>query len=247
MIGALKTALSTRPSLTGERPSFRLGPLSARTLRATVRAVGPRPPLAPAGIEEHALADIERQLRRFPLWHRVGIIAGLAFIEWGGPLGAWGLVPFSLLSAEGAAARYEALMHSAFPPARLLTHSLKALICLSVYGHARVEEGLGFERRRWRRQRLATREALTAHISARALTGAEPPTPAALTPADLISGAAYLAWEAHERIALTSANAALPPSPLTPEALNLEVEPEADPEADPEAISEPITAEEGEA
>jgi hypothetical protein len=218
---ALHSALATRPSLTGERRSFRLDPLSARTLRAAVRAVGPRPPLAPIGIEEHALADIERQMRRFPLWHRLGIVAGLAFIEWGGPIGGWGLSPFSLLSPSAAAARYEALMHSAFPPARLLTHSLKALICLSVYGHARVEEGLGFERRRWRRQRLATREALTAHLSARALTAPEPPPPAALTPADLISGAAYLAWDAHERLARTGA--ALPPSPLTPDGLNLEV------------------------
>ena len=228
-LSALRSALATRPSLTGEAPGFRLGRLSARTLRAAVRAVGPSAPLAPTGVEEHALADIERQLRRFPLWHRLGLIAGLAFLEWGGPLGAWGLTPFSLLRPARAAERYEALMHSSFPPARLLTHSLKALICLSVYGHARVEEGLGFERRRWRRQRLATRELLAAEAARRP----RPPTPAQLTPLEILSGAAYISWEAHELLAHDPASA--PPSPLSPEALGLEVAPPAAPPAAPTA------------
>ena len=131
-----------------------------RTLRAAARAIGPRPPLAPLGLDEHVCADIERQLKAFPTWYRVGFRLGLMFLELGGPLGGWGLLPFSLLSRERAGERVMALLHSRLAPVRLFAQGLKVLVCLSAYGHEEVEASLGAPRRAWRRDRAELRDAL---------------------------------------------------------------------------------------
>ena len=127
-----------------------LSALNALTLSAAARAIGPSERLAPPGLDEHVLREIEAQLAAFPRWHRLGFRAGLLFLELGAPLGAWGVLPFSTLSRARAGARFERMMHSSLPPVRLFCHSLKMLVCLSAYGHPEVEERFGFPRRAWR-------------------------------------------------------------------------------------------------
>lgn len=131
---------------------------NAVTLKAAARAIGPSGP--PEGLDEHVLEELEAQLRAFPFWHRLGFRVGLVFLELGAPLGAWGLRPFSLLSRSKAGERFEAMMHSHAPGVRLFCHSLKVLVCLSVYGHPEVEARFGAPRRAWRASRVALHDAL---------------------------------------------------------------------------------------
>lgn len=186
--------------------NYRLGPFSRRTLRSLSRAIAPVE-LGIRGLEERVLNDIERQLRHFPRLHRWGFIVGLCFVEWGAPLGGWGLLPLSLLKRDQATARLYKLLHSRVTPVRLFANGARVLVSLSAYGHPKVEEHFSFERLRWRAQRRATREALlerdqlslTIHDE---VIGAQhlPPTPETLyTPLDE-GQVPLLGWNAHQEI-----------------------------------------------
>ena len=59
-----------------------LSALNAVTLRAAARAIGPSERLAPPGLDEHVLREIEAQLAAFPRWHRLGFRVGLMFLEY---------------------------------------------------------------------------------------------------------------------------------------------------------------------
>ena len=139
--------------------NFRFGPLSRRTLRSVVRAIGPIE-IGIEGLDESVVDQLEVQLRRFPRIHRLGFVLGLSFLEWGGPLGVWGLKPFSMLSRDQATGRLYLLLKSRFKPVSHLVNGLRILVCLSVYGRTDVEQWFGFERRRWRDQRIQLRARL---------------------------------------------------------------------------------------
>jgi len=166
--------------------------LNAMTLRSAARAIGPS---EAQELDGHVCAELEAQLSRFPVWHRVGFRLGLLFLELGAPLGAWGLTPFSLLSRERAGRRFERLMHSALPPVRLFSHSLKMLVCLSVYGHPEVEARFGAPRRAWRESRVALRDALVSISDPQ-----RAPSPARLSDQVKLAEADYLSFDAHQRI-----------------------------------------------
>ena len=175
-------------------PNFRLRGLNARTLRFATRAIAPVEPRI-EHLDTIVLQSIELQLRCFPFWHRFGFLCGLHFLELGGPLGGWGVAPFSLLSRARAQRRFQRLMTSRFVPVRLFCHGLKVLVCLSVYGHSDVESYYGFPRRAWRKNRARFRETLLAQ--ARAST---PKTPTALLETEWIEESSYLSWEATQAL-----------------------------------------------
>ena len=197
-------------------PQFRFGRLTRRTMLSLSRAIGPME-IGVEGLDEHVVNHIETQLRSFPWLHRWGLLIGITFIEWGGPLGAWGLVPFSLLSRKQATNRLYLLMKSRFTPARLLVNGLRVLISLSAYSHGGVEQWFGFDRRRWRHQRVKTRASLLARDQ---LTSDQygtlgvqthlPPTPDALYTHRDENQITLLSWHAHEEIN----HASLPTSPF---------------------------------
>lgn len=170
--------------------------LNAMTLRSAARAIGPSDKLAPVGLDEHVVRELELQLGAFPRWHRLGFRVGLVFLELGAALGGWGVLPFSALSRARAGARLELMMHSALPPVRLFCHSLKMLICLSAYGHPEVEARLGFPRRRWREGRVKLHDQLVAISEARGW----PATPARSADQSVIEEADYLQEDAAERV-----------------------------------------------
>ena len=176
-------------------PNFKLGFFTARTLRAAAKAISPSEPKIPQ-LDQYVIEQIEQQLKVFSFWHRFGFLLGLTFLEWGGPIGAWGVLPFSLLSREKATQRLEAMMHSRLSGVRLFAHGLKVLVCLSVYGHAEVEAHFGFNRRHWRKNRLAFRDALVSYSDQRPT----PPTPTSLAESQWISTEEYLAWDALDQL-----------------------------------------------
>ena len=191
--------------------NFRFSRLSRRTLRSVVRAIGPLE-IGIEDLEENVIDQLEAQLRRFPRLHRFGFLIGLTFLEWGAPLGLWGLRPFSLLSREAATQRLYRLLKSRFKPISHLVNGLRVLVCLSAYGRTDVEQWFGFERRRWRTQRVQTRAQLLRvspetiehdhYARQQVFNGASnlPPTPEALyLSADQIH-APLLSWEAHHRV-----------------------------------------------
>ena len=190
--------------------NFKLGRLSRRTLLSMSRAIAPVE-LGVKNLDEEIVNHIEHQLRRFPRIHRFGFLLGLQFVEWCAPLGGWGVIPLSFLSREQATRRLYKLLHSQCTPVRLLLNGLRVLICLSAYGNAEVEEYFGVERRRWRSQRIKTRQALLARDGLLdEISGISqhqvidhldlPPVPETLyTPGDE-EQIALLGWDAHERI-----------------------------------------------
>ena len=175
-------------------PNFRLRGLNARTLRFATRAIAPIEPHI-EHLDTIVLQSIELQLRCFPFWHRFGFLCGLHFLELGGPLGGWGVTPFSLLSRARAQRRFQSLMASRFAPVRLFCHGLKVLVCLSVYGHSDVESHYGFPRRAWRKNRARFRETLLAQSRP-----STPKTPTALLETEWIEESSYLSWEATQAL-----------------------------------------------
>lgn len=191
-------------------PNFRFGWHSRRTLLSITRAIAPVE-IGVEALDQHVVSHIEQQIRCFPSLHRFGFILGLTFIEWGGIIGLWGLVPFSFLSREQATKRLYQLLHSRFTPARHLSNGIRVLVCLSAYGHAEVEQWFGFERRQWRKQRIQTRKlllrkhTLESNVDHPELTWAEqvkqdklPPTPEALYTHQDEENYPLLSWDIHE-------------------------------------------------
>lgn len=193
--------------------NFRFGWLSRRTLRALSRAIGPAE-LKIKGLDEHVIHHLEMQLRHFPWPQRYGLIIGMQFIEWAGPLGGWGLLPYSMLTREQATKRLYRLLESRLTPVRLLVNGLRVLICLAAYSHAQVEKEFGFDRRAWRAQRVHARNALLSRDHLREgqaftqpLVGNLPPLPAPLYTPDDEQEHTLLAWDTHEhwnRVALSA-------------------------------------------
>ena len=190
--------------------NFKLGRLSRRTLLSMSRAIAPVE-LDIKNLDEDIVNHIEHQLRRFPSAHRFGFLLGLHFVEWAAPLGGWGVIPLSFLSREQATRRLYKLLQSNFTPVRLFLNGARALICLSAYGHAQVEEYFGVDRRQWRSQRVKTRRALLARDGIqddrsgvsdyRVIDYSElPPVPETLyTPSDE-EQVSLLSWSAHSLI-----------------------------------------------
>jgi hypothetical protein len=186
-------------------PNFKFGRLNRRTLLSVSRAIGPVE-IGIEALDDFVVKQIESQIRCFPRLHRVGFCVGLVFIELGGWIGGWGIVPFSWLKRDRATRRLYRLLHSRFTPVRLLANGLRVLVCLSAYGHSEVEQWYGFERRAWRDQRLKTRDALLAsqHLDvdsdwhALTLLGDVPPTPNPLYGLENESQHPLLSWESHQ-------------------------------------------------
>jgi hypothetical protein len=143
-----------------------------------------------------AVNRIEHQLRFFPWEHRLSFVFGLWFLELGGFLGFWGILPFSLLSQEKAEHRIKKLNESSFRLAHLLIQGIKVLVCLSAYSHPDIEKYLGMERRRWRKQRIALRNELVVLSDRRE----EKAVPTALKQDTDLSEHDYLSFDALQRI-----------------------------------------------
>ena len=139
--------------------NFTFGYFSRRTLLTVIRGIAPME-LGIKHLEHYVLTHIEQQIRYFPFWHRVGLVIGLQFLEWGAILGGWGLIPLSWISTTDVSHRLHHMAHSKWPPIRLLIQGLKVLICLSAYGHPHVEKALGFTRRTWREKRILVQKNL---------------------------------------------------------------------------------------
>ena len=154
-------------------PNFKLTWLTRKTLESIVCVIAPYD----KNLSQFAgdITDqLEIQLRAFTPYHRWGIVIGLLFIEVGGIIGAWGLLPFSTLSRKAAIHRFEKLSRSRIPPVRLLCHALKVLICLAVYSHPKIERQFASPRRQWiQNRRLFRNELLTINST--------PPLPEART------------------------------------------------------------------
>lgn len=186
-------------------PNFKFGWLNRRTLLSISHAIAPSE-IGIDTLDDHVVKQIESQVRCFPTFHRLGFCLGLVFIEWGGWLGGWGLIPFSWLPRERATRRLYRLLHSRFTPARLLANGLRVLVCLSAYGHSEVEQWFGFERRAWRDQRIKTRNRLlkTEQYSPdsdwKTLTDHNelPPIPHPLYTSSDDAKSTLLSWEAHQ-------------------------------------------------
>ena len=176
-------------------PNFQFSMLNRRTLLAVSRAIGP----IEVGVEAldiYVLEQIESQVRQFPRLHRLGFCLGLYFIELGGFIGGWGLLPFSLLKRDRATKRLYRLLHSRLTPIRLLANGLRVLVCLSAYGHTEVERWFGFERRAWRKQRIATRQVLMDRISPQKIA----PVPEPLYTLNDQKQHELLSWESHQEL-----------------------------------------------
>ena len=89
-------------------------------------------------------------------------------------------------------------MHSHAPGVRLFCHSLKVLVCLSVYGHHEVEARFGAPRRAWRASRVALHDALVAISEPRGY----PATPERSANPQWLSEEAYLDEDAHLKLTL---------------------------------------------
>ena len=140
-------------------------------------------------------------MRQFPRLHRFGFCLGLYFIELGAFVGGWGLVPFSLLKRKRATKRLYRMLHSRLTPVRLLVNGLRVLVCLSAYGHTEVERWFGFERRAWRKQRVATRQALIAHSKdSQMLDSSNSPVPNPLFNLKDQKRVDLLSWESHQAL-----------------------------------------------
>ena len=191
--------------------NFKFGRFTRRTLRSVVRAIGPVE-IGIENFEESVIDQLEAQLRRFPSLHRFGLVLGLAFVEWCAPLGAWGILPFSLLSRDQATKRLYLLLESRFKPVSHLVNGLRVLVCLSAYGRTDVEQWFGFERRRWRAQRIRTRARLLsvdpislqvdryAYDHTLSEISHFPPSPEALYLSADEAKASLLSWEAHQKV-----------------------------------------------
>jgi hypothetical protein len=161
-------------------PNFKFSKYQAHILsKATSSMIGEWPQIDPKTQEMiiyQSVMSIETQLRHFPWEHRLSFIFGLYFLEFGGFLGAWGILPFSLLKPKQAERRLKALFDSDFILSRLLIKGIKVLVCLSAFSHPDLEKHLGMERRKWRENRVAKRNQLVV------ITDAQPymPTPKAL-------------------------------------------------------------------
>ena len=179
-------------------PQDRLWRLCWSPLVAVSHAMGPRWPGMPSDLAEESAKRLAVQLSLFPPLQRFGFQLGLLFLEWGAPLGAWGVRPLSQLSPEAAERRLQRMLHSRFPPVRLLLTGCKILISLHSYSDPRVEAALGFRRTEWRRTRLELRNELL-----KASTSESPPLPNALT--DVLPEAPpeehYLDWDAAQLVA----------------------------------------------
>ncbi len=183
-------------------PNFRFGRFSRRTLSAVVRAIAPIE-IGVQGLDVYVVNQIESQVRCFPRLHRLGFLIGLSFLEWGPWAGGWGFLPFSLLKRDKATQRLYKLLESRFTPVSLLVNGLRVLVCLSAYGHSEVEQWFGFERRRWRAQRIKTRQRLISSMGGE-ISGEHhthiPPTPEALYQSSDQRRAPLLTWESHETV-----------------------------------------------
>jgi hypothetical protein len=181
--------------------NFTFGYFSRRTLRAVIHGIAPMD-LGVKHLDFYVLTQIEQQIRYFPFWHRFGFILGLQFLEWGALLGGWGFMPLSLLTRQQVTLRLEGMIHSRWPPIRLLIQGLKILICLSAYGHKQVELKIGFNRRSWRDQRIRVQHTLLSHSQNRMQdsktdsTHTGWPTPTALVESHILSEDHYLHDEA---------------------------------------------------
>ena len=140
-------------------PNFKLTWLTRKTLESIVCVIAPNDKNL-SQLAGDITDQLEIQLRAFTPYHRWGIVFGLLFIEVGGIIGAWGFLPFSILSRKAAIYRFEKLSHSRLPPVRLLCHALKVLICLAVYSHPTIERQFASPRRQWIKNRRAFRKEL---------------------------------------------------------------------------------------
>ena len=181
-------------------PNFRFGKLNRITLMSISRAIAPIE-IGIEALDTYVLEQIEAQVRQFPRFHRLGFCLGLYFIELGAFVGGWGLVPFSLLSRKRATKRLYRMLHSRITPVRLLINGLRVLVCLSAYGHTEVERWFGFERRAWRKQRIATRKALIARSdNSQTLDSLTPPIPNPLFNLKDQRSVDLLSWESHQAL-----------------------------------------------
>jgi hypothetical protein len=176
-------------------PNFQFSVLNRRTLLAISRAIAPIE-VGVEALDVYILEQIEAQMRQFPRLHRLGFCLGLYFIELGGFIGGWGLLPFSLLKRDRATNRLYRLLHSRLTPIRLLVNGLRVLVCLSAYGHTEVERWFGFERRAWRKQRIATRQVLMDRVGVQEIA----PVPEPLYTLNDQKQRELLSWESHQEL-----------------------------------------------
>ena len=180
-------------------PNFRFGRVNRLTLMSISRAIAPIE-IGVGALDVHVLEQIETQVRQFPRLHRFGFCLGLYFIEFGACLGGWGLLPFSLLKRKRATKRLYRLLHSRITPVRLLVNGLRVLVCLSAYGHTEVERWFGFERRAWRTQRIATRQALLKQLHHSQVQDSLAPVLEPLFNLQDQKNINLLSWESHQTI-----------------------------------------------
>ena len=180
-------------------PNFRFGRVNRLTLLSISRAIAPIE-IGVEALDIHVLEQIEAQVRQFPRLHRLGFCLGLYFIEFGAFLGGWGLLPFSMLKRKRATKRLYRLLHSRITPVRLLVNGLRVLVCLSAYGHTEVERWFGFERRAWRKQRIATRQALLKQLHHPQAADSLAPVPEPLFNLQDQKHVNLLSWESHQAI-----------------------------------------------
>ena len=171
-------------------PSFRFRFLR-KTVLACSQAIGPRDLNIPH-LDETVLNTLEHQLKFFPFWHRLVFLLGLSFLEWGMWFGGWGLIPLRFLSPQRAEERIMILSESRIHPLRFFIHGLKVLICLAAYTHPKVEAEFGFERRRWRENRVKLKDHL--EWSSQNHFSVLPSPPQVLIPPSTLSSEEYLKW-----------------------------------------------------
>jgi hypothetical protein len=195
-------------------PNFRFRFLK-KTVLACIQAIGPRD-LNIKGLDHHVLQTLEHQLKCFPFWHRVGFLLGLSFLEWGMILGGWGFIPLRFLSPDQAQNRIMILSKSTLHPLRFFIHGLKVLICLAAYTHPKVEEHFGFERRRWRANRIQFHDQLewSTYPQNHVHLPSYPPTPTALASKEVIDPDQYLAWDAQSLLPVSTPLESVASSPF---------------------------------
>ncbi|MEE2644962.1 MAG: hypothetical protein VYD19_08520 [Myxococcota bacterium] len=174
-------------------------------LIALSRAIGPRWEGAPPHLAVESAERVAVQLSAFPPIQRFAFQIGLLFLEWGAPIGGWGLRPLSWLSAEEAERRLERMAASRLAPIRLLLMGCKVLVSLHSYSDPRVEARLGFQRQRWRTGRLAFRNQLL--VEGDRNSEPEPAQPEPLLDAlpHRIGPMDYLSWDAEQLLKAAAA------------------------------------------